>query len=208
MIRFVAMTLLAAICLTGSGQANAQSSLDDIEKKLGEKTSELDRVDALLASENRNKRIAAMELLIQSGNPVFVSRAKEVGLFSSDPEMRSKALQAVFEAGGPFRLVIELNGDLEENRMGRWLSQRGSWDDDAKYGSYTFNVDPFDKKVNCWRFKGYNSCAIYLTGDTVSLQDWSSASGSLTLGREGKLEGTFQYKPNGKSIPASIDLMD
>ncbi len=91
-------------------------------------------------------------------------------------------------------------------RKGR--SQRGSWDDEAKYGNFTFNVAPFDKKANCWRFKGYNACAIYLTGETISLQDWSSASGSLTLGHEGKLEGTFQYKPDGKSIRAWIDLME
>lgn len=208
MIRRTVLIAIAALFVTGSAPSFAQSSLADIEKKLSEKTSELDRVDELLSSENRNKRIAAMELLILSGNPVFANRAKEIGLFSADPEMRSKALQAVFNSGGPFRLVLELNGDLESNRMGQWLSQRGSWDSEAKFGNYTFTVDPFDKKKNCWRFKGYSSCAIYLTGDTISLQDWSSASGSLTLGREGRLEGTFQYKPNGKSIRASIDLME
>lgn len=204
-ILFLGLYLAAAL------PAGAQMSLSDIKAKLGEKTSELEEVDALLANPDRNQRLAAMELLLQSGNPTFIKRAKEIGLFSSDPEMQVSALRAIFEGGGPFKIEFTLTDD-ENARNGiiRWLDwAKGNWQTDGKLGSWTFQTDKYDAKDRCWKFKGNKNCALILSGNTVLLQDWTYGSGSLQLDSEGSLLGSFRHT-NGSypPVPARIPLAE
>ena len=49
--------------------AQAQLSLDDIEAALDGAAGELQRVDEILAHPDANRRLAGMELLLNSGNP-------------------------------------------------------------------------------------------------------------------------------------------
>jgi len=201
------LTLLSLISPTF---ALAQTSLDDITSQLESQKSELDEVDALLADPDKNRRIAAMELLLKSGNPVFVSRAKEVGLFSSDPEMQAAALKAIFDAGGPFRLVVDYSGVADKDSgIKEWLSRRGNWDDTAKTGVFLFTTQPYDPEKKCWRFPDDWSCAIALSGLTVSLPDWSRAEGIFELSSDGTLSGNFRTTSgNGVSLPAKIELTE
>jgi hypothetical protein len=206
MRRKLVWLLAISFALTSAVNGMSASSIDDIKAKLGAKKSEIDEVDKLLSDEDRNARIAAMELLLESGNPIFVSRAKEVGLFSSEIEFRTSALKAIFQGGGPLLIKLQLNGDGEKNGGISWLkNQKGDWTPDGKTGQYSFSLSPFDEEAKCWKFLANGNCAIYLTGDTISLRGWSDASGSLTLGGDGKLIGTF-VPGGGKPIPAEIDL--
>lgn len=192
--------------------AAAQTSLADIKAKLAGKTSELAEVDAMLAAPDKNARIAAMELLLASGNPVFVQRAKEVGLFSSDLEMQAAALKAIFDGGGPFRLLIDITtGKEDQTGIRGWLGNgRGTWDAEGKIGLYTFATQPYDEEAKCWKFLRSSDCAIVLSGTTISLADWSYASGNATLNSEGVLEGAFRVTNSSSYIPmpARIPLAD
>ena len=74
--------VFAAICafvLIGGG-VQAQTLLADIENALGGRASELGRVEELLSDSDPHKRIAAMELLLDSGDPQFIRKAREFGL--------------------------------------------------------------------------------------------------------------------------------
>lgn len=206
---FVAGAVLAFVLAT---PAAAQTSLADIKAKLAGKTSELAEVDAMLAAPDKNSRVAAMELLLASGNPVFVQRAKEVGLFSSDPEMQSAALRAIFDAGGPFRVLLDLTTAKEDQTGARtWLSNyQGAWDSDGKVGSYTFSTRPYSEGKKCWQFLSGSNCAFTITGTSVSLGDWSNVAGTLTLDSAGSLTGSFRVTYDRKyvPIPATIPLAE
>lgn len=207
--RLPALLFTAATMLVSAVPcARSQASLDEIEAALANRTTELDRVDKLLADQDRNRRVAAMEALLQSGNPVFVGRAKEVGLFSSDRELREAALKSVFDAGGPFRLLLSLAGrDEEKSHAMRWSTRFASVSDDGKTSSYSFGTSPYDEKAKCWKFQDNGNCAFYLSGLSVSLV-WPSGRGDLTLDADGALTGSFIVDGGTLASPARIPLTD
>lgn len=209
MLKQVAILCLFLIMPMLAASANAQQSLSEIKEKLGQRASELEEVDQMLANPDKNQRIAAMELLLASGNPVFVNRAKEAGLFSSDPEMRNAALKAIFDSGGPFRIVFDFSGKSDEDHGIKDWSGDVIWNPDTKLGRLVFTVQPYNKEKQCWESSGRN-CAIYLTGTTVSLRDWRYASGSLELDNSGRLVGTFRATGSSANVPvtAYIPLME
>lgn len=208
MSRIASLGTAVAILLIAVVPSHPQTTLKEIEEGLPEMTGELDRVDKILSDPNRNRRVAAMQAFLKSGNPVFVSRAKEVGLFSSDAEMREAALRAVFDAGGPFRLVLELNPAQEDKDTGRqWAVRNGDLSADGATGAYSFGTLPFDKTERCWKFQHYANCALHLSGTTISL-DWSSGRGGLKLGTDGAMVGSFLPTGATTATPARIPLIE
>lgn len=205
------LILIAAVMIANFStvSASAQTSLKSITDQLDANTEEFNEVDKILASPDRNRRIAGMELLLASKNPVFIKRAKETGLLSSDAELQEAALKAIFEAGGPFRLIVDLgDGDDDKTRGKQWATSAATLDAEGTTATYSFRVDPFDPKENCWKFHGYPTCAIYLTGTAISLQDWSTGTGILKLGTDGALGGSFLVRGAKIGLKAKIPLID
>jgi len=186
--------------------------LEAVKQKMNARAVELSEVDQMLANDDPNLRLAAMEALLASGDPLFVSRAKEAGLFSSDLRLRQAAVRQAIDAGGPFTLILDMSqADEKETFIEAWLEyDNGVWDPEARLGRYVFGVLPYDEEAKCWKFglsKNPNKCALTISGDMVSLADWSYAAGSLSLADDGTLKGFFRNKyKKGKPVPASIDL--
>lgn len=205
-MRFAVLGLLAASLVPGVG-ARAETKLDDIISAVNAGQSELDKVDALLADPNRNKRIAAMTLLLKSGNPSFVARAKEIGLTSADTEMQAAALGAIFDAGGPFKMIFDLSkSDDEKNRVKSWLGGDGIWDEGGQRALYVFKSNPYDPKKKCWSpTVAASDCVFTIVGRTIAFGPWSYGVGSFELSGEGKLVGTFRYT-NGDNVPVAVEI--
>jgi len=210
-------TLLTAILLCAPFGTSAQermSALDAVLANIDVRTQELDRVDELLASEDPNRRLAAMEALLASGDPAFVERAAETGLFSEDVRLRETAIRAVLQTGGPFTLRLDLSAtDDEQSMMLEWLGySAGATSADLAQGSVTFTVDPFDEKAKCWYLSsssGSKHCGFVLTGETVSLSGWRYTAGSLTLDDAAILSGAVSNeRRKGVPVPARIDLLE
>lgn len=190
--------------------ASTQTSLKDIVAGVDARSSELEQVDALLRDPDRNRRIAAMELLLKSGNPVFVARAREVGLFSADPELQRAALGAIFDAGGPFKLVVDLTKSPDDkNRIKAWFGSRLSWDVDSGKGIYLFTTKPFDETMKCWSFGDSPNCAFTIVGKSISIDGWPEGTGTFELGGDGNLAGYIRYtNGNNVPVPAVIPLVE
>lgn len=191
----------------------AQTTLADLRAQIDIDSQELDEIDTLLSDVDPNRRAAAINLLIKSGNSAFVERAIEVGLLSDDPRMRAVSLQKVLETGGPFTLDIQLTDAEEENTsIRKWLSDygKGSWNESDGVGTTVFAIDDFDQKNNCWPFLNVKKCALVVDGERVMLAGWQYAVGALTLQDDGTLEGTFGYSYGDQSapLPASIRLIE
>lgn len=199
--------------LSGIGVASAQQSLAEIQAAVAATSSELDQVDAMLADVDPNRRLAALQLLIASGNPVYMKRAKEVGLLSSDPEMQRVALAATFDQGGPFRLELDLSnaGEAEGVLRDRIADYNGNVDETRKLGQVTFSTGPYDPAMKCWPFPGDDNCAIIPSGAAYSLNGWRYGAGSLQLQPDGTLLGSFSVNRSGSSrlsAPARVPLAE
>jgi hypothetical protein len=212
----VGMKLILAVyifALLGVQSAAAQKTLAEIQSAVSVAASELEAVDALLNDPDQNKRLAAMQMLVQSGNPTYIKRAKEVGLFSSDAEMRRAAIGAVLDQGGPFRLELDLSQAGDAAKDVRWwiYNHRGSVDDSLMVGQVTFSPMPYSADTKCWASSDKRQCFLIPTGAAYSLDGWHDGSGSLKLMPDGALLGTFSVNISGrsnKSVPARIPLAE
>lgn len=197
--------------LAGSCSAQAQMSLDDIEASIGGLSDEMVRVEALLSNEDANKRLAAMDMLIKSGNPDYALRAREMGLFSSDKQMQRRALAAIFDAGGPFRVDIPLQGvDEEKTRIRGYIHD---WDtgvlrDNESVGQFLVYLGAFDATKQCWPYRNNKSyCAITPTGNQYVFTDSSTFIGSFVLLPDGTLSGQGSYRDYG-SVSFVVNLVE
>lgn len=211
----VALVLVAFLGGFAPPLASAQTSLDDIEAKLSTATDELRRVDAILADSDANKRVAGMQLLLASDNPVFVKRAREAGLFSSDPYMREAALKAILDAGGSLTFVLDTR-KLSKDNMEAWLdklSEEGPVAADGSSITLTFNVGPYVEESNCYVILTTTKCFLTRDGTSLALGWWffRTMQGRVSLSQDGKLVGELSLATNNNprgTVPVVADLMN
>jgi hypothetical protein len=209
MLKFFAR--VAALAILATSPASAQVSLDEIESQLEAGASDLDRVDELLAAEDANRRIAAMEMLLKSGNPLFIRRAQQVGLLSSDPDMQLAALKATLDGGGPLRLEVDLS-KLEDDALTDWtdfLGDYGTVSVDGTAGVIVFDVAGYSDDLKCHVLTDANNyCFAHISGNNVAfvIEHWSRTRGVARLGPDGALSGELGY--DGISVPLRVSLID
>lgn len=198
----------SALALSVTGAA-AQFSLDEIEANVGSLSDEMTRVDALLGDADPNKRLAAMDMLIRSGNVDYAARAKEVGLFSSDKQMQRRALAAIFDAGGPFRIDVLLQGlDEDKTRAREFVKgQDGSFRDNDTVGSVLLYTGEYSAELACWPVRKRSECAITPTGDHYIVSGYYAFTGSFSLNAEAALTGSANYY-NRDTFPIRVNLVE
>ncbi len=189
--------------------ANAQSVLDELEAKITARADELLRAEKLLSHPDPNTRLAAMEQLIGSSDPAFVQKAKEVGLFSSDPRLREAAIRGVFDAGGGFSAEFILNRNKTDmTDIYTWLRNfKGSWSVEDNKGYFGFALGRFDNDQQCWLWLNSRKCVFRMAGEKVMTVDWSFniiGSSVMQLDDKGNLTGAFLV--NGRGIPVIIRI--
>ncbi|RKT37918.1 HEAT repeat domain-containing protein [Thiocapsa rosea] len=207
---FLATLLFVTSILLTAMSAASKMSVDEITASIEGRADEISRAQDLLANPDRNKRIAAMEALLQSGDATLVQVAKESGLTSSDPYMRAAAVKAVLDAGGNF--VAEFAIPIEDKDLTQiyeWLSRmKGSWSSDRRQGFYTFAIGSYEDELKCWPFlNNKRYCALLLNGERVMTGEWSfniNGHAVMTSDETGALVGDFLV--NGSGTPARIRI--
>ena len=208
-MKFIAYALLVFLVLPFNA-SQSQTPFKEFEEQDKEAASETEKFRAVLNGEDPERALRAMQFMLESGDPILVWPAREFGLLSSNGSVQNAALNAIFDHGGPFRLVVDLtNLDESKIRMGYYIGRiGGSVSADKKSASFIFYVD---KAKDCWVFKNADNCAFVLQGSSVSLAKWFEGTGELSLNDEGKLKGAIGYyysKPRYSPVPAYIDLLN
>ena len=208
-MRLIAIFACAAL---SASAAAAQSVLDGIEAKIEGRADELRRAEELLSNPDPNIRVAAMEAMIASGDPVFLRKAKEVGLFSDDPQLREAAIKATLDAGGAFRAEFAIPDDKEVTAIHDWLRTfRGSWSEDGSTGYFSFVVGDFSEEKSCWLWHDSPNCIFRLAGGEVATVDWAfniNGAAVMRLDDSGALTGAFLVNGRGKPVSIRIPLLD
>lgn len=200
------------LTLAPGPHAAGQSILDDIEAELGGRAAELEQVGALLSDPDPNRRIAAMELLMQSDDPLYRQRAREFGLFSDDPTLRRTAVHAIFDAGGAFRIEID-PVDEDSTNIAQFVSGYQGSMDSAGTSSVTFLLTPgFDAVNVCWT-DAQDVCRVQPVGETIQIARWrlsggNYATGQFSLDNAGILQGHMLISARGQPVAARIPLIE
>jgi hypothetical protein len=206
------LLVLAALLAAAAAPAVAQTTLSDIQKKIDSTASDLAQVDAMLADPDANRRLAAIQMLLASGNAAWADRARQVGLFSPDPELQRAVIASIFDAGTPLRVDFDLSqADEKTTLIRRWLyDSHGSVDEAAKVGQITIRLEKFDPEKKCWKFAGDRDCAFMPTGSRYTFNTWRYMTGSVALSSDGALTGvaTVTYNAGLGGVPVRIPLSE
>lgn len=210
-MRFLVAVLAGLLSIS---TASAQSILDDIEAQITGRADELARAERLLADPDPNRRIAAMEALLGSGDPDFVRKAREVGLFSDDSRLRMAAIRAILDAGGTFRAEFLVPTDQTDvTNIYGWLQEfDGSWSQDSSIGYFAFTLGRYDPGNFCWLWHNSDYCALLMAGEEVATANWRDSpytgSAVMRLDDAGALAGPFLVNGEGIPVMMRIPLID
>lgn len=203
--------LALSVLLFSFVNASAQSTMDEIEASIAARAQELNRAEKILTSPDPNQRKAAMEMLLKQDDPALVNKAKEVGLYSADPELRATAIRAILDAGGAFRAEFDIPSNTDNlTAVYDWLRTfKGSWSVDGRTGYFQFALGSYDAAEMCWKWLGSRNCALRMSGESVSTADWDfniSGSAVMKLDDTGALNGSFLVNGRGRPVTIRIPL--
>lgn len=207
--------LISFILIIVSTAIQAQSiSVEDLKAQIDARVGGLNEYQELLNDPDPNRSMAAMELMMASGDETLVNMAKNYGIFSPNPAVREAALNGYFASGPVLEMLFDgsnlddstdmtrvlgpINGSVSGTGIGYVSVKLGSYD--AKNQCYTANVLSRTFLENgCFLRNSENGVAIFLW------ETWWR----LTLNDEGALKGSGRASYNGRSInglPISIQI--
>lgn len=209
---FVASALVGLSVMAFGGPAWAQSakpSLDAILQGGAAGANDLRKIEESLSSPDPDTRIATLNAIVASGEPSYIAKAMEVSLLSDDPRLREVALRAMFEAGGDYRVEVDLSGPSKEmTAAAEWLRRNGGTiSTDGAAGLMNVPLGAYYEPGHCWRHLTWNSCALSLAGEQVFFSSRGYAEGQLRLDETGTLVGSLLVSGKGTPVPISIPLV-
>jgi hypothetical protein len=149
---------------------------------------------ALLSDPDQNVRLAALDEMIKSGDPVMQEVAFETGFASADSAMRSVALRA--KLAKIKSLTIEVSppsGGDAANALNRVGGQ-----------TQVFPIRTFDATTGAIVFDGYNPPTGQLSGSELSIRR-DNVAARFRLESGATLKGTITGS-NATTLPAIIRL--
>ena len=173
----------------------ALPSADDLKASIDARATEIEKYRALLESNDRAMRLAAMDALLASDDLALRQFAYETAFASKDQSMRSIALKR--KIGEMKTLVIDV--ETGKNPTEGEKKVLAAWG-----GTYAFEVKSFDEKTGTFESTDYNVQGKgQVSGTTLSFAHryckgiFSLGDGAVLtgiLGCENRWEGRFTGK--------------
>lgn len=193
------LALLANIPLEASAQT---PSAEELKAQIDQRMADLESYRELLDQPDPMQSLAAMEVMLASGDSTLQRMALDFGLYSPDPGLRRKALEGFFNSGPSLAVTFDPSGlegdfDVSMNQVS------GSVSPDGK-GFATFLVGEFNPEQNCWMNARTSYCLVSLTEASISVLfygDW----GQGQLQDDGTVNG-FADLARMSSIPFSFPV--
>jgi len=204
MVRFA-----AAVALSISATFAHSQSLtpEEIAAMVEEKLNAPNPYAELLNNADQERGLAAMEIMLASGDPILVDMALEFGLLSVNPLVRQNAVEA-FLRGKP-GLTVQLDGTALESTRSFENYFRGDTSTLAPgpIGFWRLSVGEFDGKRGCFLHAESETCFVTVRSDGV-VTNGKSWGGLLRLDESGNLTGNAQLSGISDNVPVVIRLLD
>jgi hypothetical protein len=208
--------VLTANCLFVGPSAGQTLSLEDFAAKVDQRAGTLSGFQAYLSDPDPLRAMAALQVMLESGDQTLVQMALSAGIYSADSNVRQAALKA-FLAGKPtLDLFLDGSGVPDEhmetyNRIMHGFE--GSIGADKRAG-ISRKVGDWSDQLGCWtNLNVPEACLLRVNATTMSVyltnQDGYVPSQwvHLTLSDDGTLQGGLLLSFNGQNIaPVGIEM--
>jgi hypothetical protein len=204
----LAPALACAVVL--AGPASAQSlSVDDLRAQIDQKVGAQNEFQALLSDPDPARAMAAMEIMMGSGDAALMRMAVETGIFSSNPAVRATALKAFLGAKPSVTAFLTL-GDAYDTSQRNWVNGQvarlGGSVTPEDVAFFSLRVGEFDAEQDCYmNADPRQGCLFRVTDQVVSFRIFDVWNG-LTLDEGGELVGAVTPYANYPSAPARIPV--
>lgn len=203
-----------AIATWVSGTALTAQTLspEDLKALIDERLNQVNPYQELLADPDPDRSLAAMQIMLETGDRELMRMALEYGALSPNGTVQRLAVEA-YMASGPI-LSLKMDGSQVEDKDYK-TTVTGRYDgvvDPDGFGYVRIPVGEFDSNLSCFLQPGRESCLVTVNKDGVFLTLFVSASHSLnarlTVNDAGQLQGAVSMGYVDDSIPSTIELID
>lgn len=184
-------------------------SVADIMAQVDQKVSGVNEYQQLLNDPDPVRAIAAMEIMLASGDPDLRKMAIEYGFFSPSRDVRAAALKTVWDSNPLFSITFDgTASDVKEfsNELSSGFRARPGADGVAKVSQ---SISGFDEDDECYAVpRGSNltgTCVLKVFGDEAQFYNRFGNWYPLTLTEEGVLEGVIGLQ-DAQNISIRIEV--
>ncbi|WP_425037424.1 hypothetical protein [Primorskyibacter sp. S187A] len=201
------LLILAGLVMI-AGPITAQTPTpEELLAKIDAKLEAANPYQALLNDPDPRRSLAAMEVMLESGDNDLAKMAIEFGLQSPNPQVQDIALRGVLASRPALNLSMDgskIDTPQFSNSILSWL--KGSVDS-QNIGSAQLLIGEYDEKQSCYTRRTDGACLFTLTTDGVILKIDSTLTTQMVLGPDGVLTGEGFLYNVGEPVPMRIRLM-
>lgn len=202
------MLVLACLLLAPAFSLAQSVSVEELKARIDQKVSGLNEYQQLLNDPDPDRARAAMQIMMESGDPELERMAREFGLFSTAPDVRRATLEAFFNGQPNIEIWIDAS-DVDKKLHSSFENQvrnnRGSIAVGPK-AFYNVKVGETNPDQGCWVYSSAPQyCFLRLSETSVSLFIFSKWH-SLALDDSGVLRGQMDIPRVAGGIPVSIAI--
>lgn len=205
---FLSLSIYVSLLVAGNVSAQTTPTAEELLQQIEERVAAQNPYQALLNDPDPQRSLAAMEVMLESGDDKLSQMAIEFGLQSPNLQVQDIALRGVL-SGKP-ALTMRLDGTQIESAgfqgsIQQWLSGNVN---NEKIGFAPIQVGDWVEETNCYAVPNTSTCLITMSADGAHLKIGNTTVAvQLQLGQDGVLSGEgFLYNVD-VPVPMSIRLL-
>ena len=185
---------------------------EELRALVDERASAADPFQELLNDPDPRRSLAAMELMLESGEPDLVRMAVDFGLLSALPEVRRTAVIGVLKTRPTLFLTLE-SSERPSNFESYFRKATGGTVLTDGAATFSLNVGEFDQENNCFLRTGKGVCAVEIGPTGISIlkgtSDWYYyVRSNLFFGEDGTLSGATSIENIDGGFPTILRLTE
>jgi hypothetical protein len=189
------VSVLAILLGTSPCSVMAQSlSAADILSKVEETAGGMNEYQALLNDPDPNRSLAAMEIMLGSGDVKLMRMALDHGIYSPDPVMQRTALQGFFDSAPILKIYASGENSSKDKGFKRDIENDLSGTvDSGGVGFFTVSVGPYIPDWKCYSFLVNTADCFIALSDSGILIKILGKKGALKMADDGELLGEIKF---------------
>jgi hypothetical protein len=206
-VTFMKLTWIAAIgaFVASSLSVQAQTMTPaEISAIIDQKVSSQNEYQALLNDPDPARSLAAMEIMMGSGDTELERLALEYGLYSPNPVVQRTAIDAFFATQPILNVYYDAGKSNSDWRFYKTLTEAGGSILQDGTGFSTADVGVYDETKKCYMRQSGEKCRARVSDTGVSFLFWNNWF-NTTLNDQGELVGAGAF-PDIISVAAVIPI--
>ena len=209
-----ALMAFAAVMACMVSVATAQSlTPEQLQAMIDQELSRENPYKAILADPDPERSLAAMRIMLRSGDQELVAMALEFGLLSPNPQVQRVAVEA-YMTTNPV-LTVRLDGtDVKNTRLASFVREnlKGTLDHD-RIGFARLDLGALSEDGTCYKGRANSNCLLTINRDGIFLTARFGTinvllNARLVVNDAGQLEGIASLRGIDELVPISIQLLD